>query len=92
MNWDGSDRTTGLLNLTGGIDRHACQKVHYLRFGSSKSIVLSFPHTLPEDSEAESFGSIIVQVYNYLSRNVWKRAFGHVLPAKIQISLRIRAV
>ena len=27
-----------------------------------------------------------------MSRNVWKRPFGHVRPAKIQISLRIRAV
>ena len=27
-----------------------------------------------------------------MSRNVRKRAFGHVCPAKIQISLRIRTV
>ena len=32
------------------------------------------------------------QITGNLSRNVWKRTFGHVCPAKIQINFRIRAI
>ena len=59
--------------------------------GGNRSIIMrllngSWPNALTWDSEGN-----VLQLY-YWSLNVIKRTFGHIYPANIQISLRLRAV